>query len=212
MGYFIFVVVILFFGSALIAAIINGKKQKEYENDLPESAVKNQKLYKGSMTMYVVEEENKTILRYFVSRKTNILADFIPHDEISVKNCLVLFDKERKKIAIVKDIRNHGTIITINFSDVISLQPVEISKRKKVTRGGISPISIAGYRWASTSTRMLKEVARVYIELKYKKYDKEFVYEIDVFDGLTYEDRDSYEKIVDKVNSVINKLHDIIAG
>ena len=207
MGYFILVVVILFFGSALIAAIINGKKQKEYENDLPESAVKNQKLYKGSMTMYVVEE-NKTILRYFVSRKTNILADFIPHDEISVKNCLLLFDKERKKIAIVKDIRNHGTIITINFSDVISLQPVEISKRKKVTRGGISPISIAGYRWASTSTRMLKEVARVYIELKYKK----FVYEIDVFDGLTYEDRDSYEKIVDKVNSVINKLHDIIAG
>ena len=78
MGYFIFVVVILFFGSALIAAIINRKKQKEYENDLPESAVKNQKLYKGSMTMYVVEEENKTILRYFVSRKTNILADFIP--------------------------------------------------------------------------------------------------------------------------------------
>lgn len=36
-------------------------------------------------------------------------------------------------MAIIKDIRNHGLTTSIPFKDIISLQPVEISKKKKVT-------------------------------------------------------------------------------
>ena len=205
------IAIVLFFISVVIGFIYNRKKEKGFEANLPDDVLKTKKLYKGSLTRYVNNDEGKTILRYFVSKKTNTLTDFVPDDEILVNNCLVLFDKKREKIAIIKDIREHGVTKLIRFSDVISLQPVEISKNKKVTRGGICPIAIGGYTWASSTTKMLKEIERVYIEMKYRAYDKEQIFEISIFDGISYSDRNKYSKILDETNTVINKFHTVIA-
>lgn len=207
----IFIIIVAFIISVIIAVVLNKNKEKKFENSLSEAEIKTKKNYKGSITRYVNEESGKTILRYFTSGKTNTISDFTPTEDILVGNCLILFDEHRKKISIINDIRKHGHIETVPFSDVVSLQPVEISKTKKVTRGGISPIAIAGYRWASVTTRSMKEIQRVYIEIKYNGYNKENTYEIPIFDGISYEDRSSYEKVVEKVNIVINKFHDIIA-
>ncbi len=77
---------------------------------------------------------------------------------------------------------------TIAFSDIISLQPMEVSKTKKVTRGGISPISIKGYRWASSTTKILRQIERIYIEVKYHAYNQEKTFELPIFDGISYND------------------------
>ena len=84
-------------------------------------------------------------------------------------------------------------------------------RKKKVTRGGISPISIKGYRWASSTTRIIKEIDRVYIEIKYHAYNKEKSYELVVFDGILYEDRSKDDDIVEEVNTVINKILSTVA-
>ena len=212
MNTFIIIVLVLFFISVIIGFINNKKKEKSFEADLPDKVLKTKKLYKGSMARYVNQDECKTILRYFISKRTNTLSDFVPDDEILVNKCLVLFDKNRKKVAIIKDVTEHSATTIIQFSDIISLQPVEIAKNKKVTRGGICPISIGGYRWASVTTKMLKQIKRVYVELKYRAYGKGQVFEIPIFDGLSYSDSDKYEKIVEEVNTVINKFHTIITG
>ena len=210
MGTFILIAIGLFFVGALIATILNKKKERNYETAFSDEVIKTKKVYKGSLSRYVDSKEGKTILRYFVGGKTNTLTDFVPTDEILVNNCLVMFDETRKRIAIINYIRKHGVAKTMQFEDVVSLQPVEISKTKKVTRGGISPIAIAGYYWSSSTTKMLKQVERVYIEIKYKAYNKEHVYEIPIFDGKSYSDENGYAKIVTKVNTVINKFHDVI--
>jgi len=211
MGTFILICLVLFVIATFIMFVFNKRKEKRYEEGLTKDVLKTKKLYKGRIARYVNQDEEKTIIRYFISGKTNTLNDFIPCDEILVNNCLVLFDKQRQKICIIKDINNHSTFKSFHFSDIISLQPVEISKTKKITRGGISPISIGGYRWASVTTKRVREVERVYIEIKFKAYDKEQTYDLPVFDGLTYHDRDKYSAIVETVNTTINKFHNIIA-
>ena len=85
-----------------------------------------------------------------------------------------------------------------------------ICHAKKVTRGGISPIAINGYRWASVTTKNLKQIERVYIEIKYKVYNKENICDVTVFNGISYEDRGDYSRIVEEVNRIINKIHDIV--
>lgn len=212
MGTIFVIAIALFLIAAIVAFVLNKNKEKKYEGSLSEDIVKTKKLYKGSMACYIDSNDCKTILRYFVSGKTNTLADFIPSDEILVNNCLILFDEHRKKLSIIQDIRKHGMTKTLLFSDVQSLEPVEISKTKKVTRGGISLISIGGYRWASSTTKMLKQIERVYIEIKYNAYNQEKTFELPIFDGISYNDRDDYAKVVETVNSIINKFHDIISA
>ena len=211
MGTFILAAIIIFFGSAFVAAVINKIKEKKFEKGFFQEVVKTKKTYKGSLTRYTDKTGSKTYLRYFISGKMNTLTDFITTDEIIVNNYLVLFDEQHKKLAIIKDFTNHGVITTMNFSDLISLEPVEISTTKKVTRGGISPIAICGYRWASVTTKMLKEVERIYIEIKYNAHEKKQSYELTVFDGFVKEDVSEYKKIVTRVNETINKFHDVIA-
>lgn len=211
MGNIILIVVLLFIFSVVIAFIVNKKKEKAYENKMPEDVVKTKKVYKGSLICYINNKDEKTILRYFTSKVTNTIPDFVPNDEVLVNNSLILFDEKRGKIAIIQSIRKHGITQIIPFSDIISLEPVEISKQKKITRGGISPISIKGYRWASSTTKMLKQIERVYIEIKYRAYDQEKTCEITIFDGISYEDRSDYTKIVEEVNTIINKFHEVVA-
>lgn len=210
MGTIIVIIIVLFIIASLVGLVINKRKENNYEDHLTDDVIKTKKLYKGSVARYIDIKESKTILRYFTSGKTNTLMDFIPSDEILIGNCLIYFDEQRKKISIIQDIRKHGTSKTLQFSDIISLQPVEISKTKKVTRGGVSPISVNGYRWVSSSTKMLKQIERIYIEIKYKAYNQERTCDVTVFDGITYEDRDGYTKVVEEVNEIINKFHEII--
>ncbi len=205
----IIIIFILFIIAAIVMFVFNKSKEKAYENTLSEDVLKTKKIYKGSLTRYIDNKEEKTILRYFISKKTNTLSDFIPTKDMQVGKSLILFDKNRRKVAIIRDIENHGVSTVIPFSDIISLQPVEISKKKRVTRGGISPISIKGYRWVSSTTRTLKQVERVYIEIRYKAYGKEKIFELNIFEGLSYEDGKEYSKVVDKVNNVINVFHEI---
>lgn len=210
MGTIIIIIIVLFIIASLIGFVFNKRKEMKYEDHLTEEVIKTKKLYKGSIARYIDNNDSQTIIRYFTSGKTNTLMDFIPSDEILIGNCLIFFDGQRKKISIIQDIRKHGTSKTLLFSDIVSLQPVEISKNKKVTRGGISPISVNGYRWVSSSTKILKQIERIYIEIRYKAYNQEKTYDITVFDGITYEDRDNYEKVVEKVNEIINRFHEII--
>ena len=210
MGTFILIVVVLFIIVFLVSFVSNKKKEKKYEKIFNEDVIKTKKLYKGSLTRYIIPNEGKTILRYFTSGKTNTIKDFTPDDEILVNNCLILFDEQRKKVSIIHDINKHGITTVIPFSDIISLEPIEISKTKKVTRGGISPIAINGYRWASVTTKNLKQIERVYIEIKYKVYNKENICDVTVFNGISYEDRGDYSRIVEEVNRIINKIHDIV--
>lgn len=212
MATFLLIALVLFFISVIIGFIFNKKKEKAFEASLPDEVLKTKKFYKGSITRYVNQDECKTIIRYFVSKKTNTLTDFVPNDEILVHKSLVLFDKKREKVAIIPNIDEHGVTKIIPFSDIISLQPVEIAKNKKVTRGGICPITIGGYLWASSTTKMLKQIERVYVELKYRAYGKEQTFDIGIFDGITYSDRNNYANIIDEVNTVINKFHTVIAG
>lgn len=209
---FLLIAFVIFFISVIIGFIFNKKKEKAFEASLPDEVLKTKKLYKGRLSRYVNHVEVKTIIRYFVSKKTNTLTDFVPDDEMLVHKCLILFDKKREKVAIIPNIDEHGVTTVIPFSDIISLQPVEIAKNKQVTRGGISPISIGGYRWASVSRKTLKQIERVYVELKYHAYGKEHIFDINVFDGITYSDRSNYANIIDEVNTVINKFHTVIAG
>ena len=207
----ILIAVLLFIIAVFVSFIFNKKKEKQYEANFDEDVLKTKKDYKGSLNRYVNLREGKTILRYFPSGKTNTLNGFTPDDDLIVNRHLILFDNHRKIMAIIKDIRNHGLTTSIPFKDIISLQPVEISKKKKVTRGGISPISIKGYRWASSTTRIIKEIDRVYIEIKYHAFNKEKSYELVVFDGILYEDRSKYYDIVEEVNTVINKILSTVA-
>ena len=203
----ILIAVLLFIIAVIVSFIFYKKKEKQYEANLDKDVLKTKKVYKGLINRYVNLREGKTILRYFQSGKTNTLSGFTPDDDLIVNSHLLLFDKNRKIMVIIKDIRNHGVPISIPSKDFISLQPVVISKKKKVTRGGISPISIKGYRWASSTTRIMKEIDRVYIEIKYHAFNKEKSYELVVFDGILLdEDRRKYEHIVEEVNTVINKI------
>ena len=211
MGTFLLIGILLFIIASFVFFVFNKVKEKKYEENLAEDILKTKKIYKGRIARYINIKAGNTIIRYFISGKTNTINDFIPSDEIFVKNCLILFDEHQKKISIIKNISEHGTIKSLHFLDIISLQPVEISKTKKITRGGISPISVGGYRWASVSTKRVKEVERVYIEMKYKAYGNEQTYDIPVFVGLTYKDRDKYSAIVEKVNFIINKFHNIVS-
>ena len=210
MGNIVLIVIALLVVVFLFSFIRNKRKEKNYEATLAEEAYKTKKLYKGILARYVDRDAGTTILRYFISGKTNTLTDFVPTDELLVNDCLVLFDKQREKLSIIHDIWNHGVPKTIAFSDVISLQPVEVSKTKKVTRGGISPISIKGYRWASSTTKTLRQIERIYIEVKYRAYNQEKVFELPIFDGISYNDSSTYVKKVTQVNETINKFHDII--
>ena len=210
MGTFILIVVVLFIIVLLAGFVSNKNKEKKYEKIFTKDVIKTKKLYKGSLTRYIIPSEEKTILRYFISGKTNTIKDFIPDDEILVNNGLILFDRQRRKMSIIQDINKHGITTTIPFSDIISLEPIEISKTKKITRGGISPIAINGYRWASVTTKNLKQIERVYIEIKYKAYNKENTCDVTVFNGISYEDRGDYSLIVEEVNRIINKIHDTV--
>ena len=210
MGTFILIVVVLFIIVLLAGFVSNKNKEKKYEKIFTKDVIKTKKLYKGSLTRYIIPSEEKTILRYFISGKTNTIKDFIPDDEILVNYGLILFDRQRRKMSIIQDINKHGITTTIPFSDIISLEPIEISKTKKITRGGISPIAINGYRWASVTTKNLKQIERVYIEIKYKAYNKENTCDVTVFNGISYEDRGDYSLIVEEVNRIINKIHDTV--
>ena len=210
MGTIIISVIVLFILASLIAFVSNKNKEKKFEQSITDAVAKTKKIYYGSLNRYIDYDQNKTILRYFPSGKMNTLADFIPTDEILANHSLVLFDDQRKKIAILPDIRKHGITTTMLYSDIISLQPVEVSKNKKVTRGGISPIAVAGYRWASSTTKMLKQIEHIYVDIRYKAYGKESSSTITFFDGISYEDRAAYEKIVAQVSQFINDFHDIV--
>lgn len=212
MGTFIFIIIVLFFASAIIAFIFNKKKEKEYEKNLPEEILKTKKMHGGLLFSYINQKEGKTILRYFISKKVFTLENFIPTYDYLLKNCLVLFDENHKILSIIQDIETPGEIITIPFCDVISLQPVEISKSKKVTRGGISPITIMGYRWISVSTKRIKEISRTYIEMKYKAQGQEKNIKLNVFNGQTDATSWKYESIVDLVNDFINRFNKIVAN
>lgn len=211
MGTFIFIVIVLFFVSAVVAFVINKRKEKEYEKDLPEAVLKSKKTYEGSLNSYVNDQEEKTILRYFISKQTYTIENFIPTNEILIKYCLVLFDEQRERLSIVQDVTTPGAIITIPFSDVISLQPIEVSKSRKVTEGGISPITICGYRWISVRTKNLKEVSKISIKLRYKSGHQESSVDINVFSGITNEKMWRYESIVEEVNAFINEFNKIVA-
>lgn len=211
MGTFIFIVIVLFFVSAVVAFVINKRKEKEYEKDLPEAVLKSKKMYEGSLNSYVNDQEEKTILRYFISKQTYTIENFIPTNEILIKYCLVLFDEQRERLSIVQDVTTPRAIITIPFSDVISLQPIEVSKSKKVTEGGISPITICGYRWISVRTKNLKEVSKISIKLRYKSGHQESSVDINVFNGITNEKMWRYESIVEEVNAFINEFNKIVA-
>lgn len=211
MGTFIFIVIVLFFVSAVVAFVINKRKEKEYEKDLPEAVLKSKKMYEGSLNSYVNNQEEKTILRYFISKQTYTIENFIPTNEILIKYCLVLFDEQRERLSIVQDVTTPRAIITIPFSDVISLQPIEVSKSRKVTEGGISPITICGYRWISVRTKNLKEVSKISIKLRYKSGHQESSVDINVFSGITNEKMWRYESIVEEVNAFINDFNKIVA-
>ena len=78
MGTFIFIIIVLFFASAIIAFIFNKKKEKEYEKNLPEEILKTKKMHGGLLFSYINQKEGKTILRYFISKKVFTLENFIP--------------------------------------------------------------------------------------------------------------------------------------
>lgn len=211
MGTFIFIVIVLFFVSAVVSFVFNKRKEKEYERNFPEAVLKTKKVYEGSLSTYVSSEEKKTIFRYFLTKKTYVIENFVPTNEILIKKCLVLFDENRRRLCIVQDVTTNGTIITIPFSDVISLQPIEISKSRKITQGGISPITVCGYIWISAKTKNLKEVSRIYIKLRYKVGSQENAVEINVFDGITNEKMWRYDWLVEDVNTFINDFNKIVA-
>lgn len=48
-----FIVIVLFLASAVVAFVINKRKEKEYERDLPEIVLKSKKTYEGSLNSYV---------------------------------------------------------------------------------------------------------------------------------------------------------------
>lgn len=211
MGTFIFIVIVLFFLSAVVGFVLNKRKEKEYERNFSEAVLKTKKVYEGSLNCYVSCQEDKTILRYFFTKKTYIIENFVPTNEILIKKCLVLFDENRRKLCIVQDVTTHGKIVTIPFSDVISLQPIEVSKSRKITQGGISPITICGYIWISTTTKNLKEVSKIYIKLRYKVGSQENEVEINIFNGITNEKMWRYEWLVEDVNTFINDFNKIVA-
>lgn len=211
MGTFIFIVIVLFFVSAIVAFVFNKRKEKKFERDLPEAVLKTKKVYEGSLICYVNHQEEKTILRYFITKRTSIIENFVPTNEILIKKCLVLFDENRRVLCIVQDVTTQGAIITIPFSDVISLQPIEVSRSKKITQGGISPITLCGYIWISTKTKNLKEVSKIYIKLRYKVGSQEHDVDINVFNGITNEKMWRYEWLVDDVNTFINDFNKIVA-
>ena len=157
MGTFIFIAIAVFIIAAIISVIFKNSKEKEFEKQFPEDVIKSKKTYKGSLTLYTDQTEEKTILRYFLSGKINTLPGFISNNELIVGKTVILFDTIRKKLAIIKNIEKAEGVRTIPFSDVISLQPVQISNTKVISRGKVLPISIAEYSWTGGKTKTLKK-------------------------------------------------------
>lgn len=206
MGNFIVAALLIFFISAIIAAIVNKKKEKEWERNLPENVRKTKKLYKGSLNLYKDKAQNKTILRYFVSRKVFELADFLPSSELLLKEYLFLFDQKQKVLTIVDGITTHKSLKTIPFNDLISLEPVVVSKSKIVTRGGITPFEIGGYRMASITKKRLREISKAYVDITYKSKYGKGVYSVTLFDGSVTTETKRYESIYDDIELFISTL------
>lgn len=54
--------VVLFYVSAVVAFVINKRKEKEYEKDLPEIVLKSKKTYEGSLNSYVYNQKGRPFL------------------------------------------------------------------------------------------------------------------------------------------------------
>lgn len=211
MGTFIFIAIAVFIIAVIISVIFKNSKEKDFEKQFPEDVIKSKKTYKGSLTLYTDQTEEKTILRYFLSGKINTLPGFISNNELIVGKTVILFDTIRKKLAIIKNIEKAEGVRTIPFSDVISLQPVQISNTKVISRGKVLPISIAEYSWTGGKTKTLKKIEHVYIEIKYKVQDCEMAYKLTYHEGPSNGDSKDYDKIIRATNIDINKINSIIA-
>ncbi len=211
MGTFVLIAIAVFLVAGFINFIINKNKQGEFEKNLSSDIIKSKQLY-SDFTLYKDQQEEKTIIRFFIGGKTYTIAGFIPDDELKVHNTLVLFDKIRKKMAIMKDIRKYGYVIVIPFSDIISLQPVQVSNTKVISRGKVLPISKTEYSWAGGRTKTLKKIESVYIEIKYRVGEDEMSYKLTYHEGYSNGDSKDYDKIIRATNIHINKINHIIAS
>lgn len=176
------------------------KKHKDFERSLPNDVVKT-RMNISNRSQYIDKNNCTTIILNIVPWKLYYVKDFVYERTLIIGNSTFLFDLSRKKCALFKDIAKQNTISTRPFEQYKSIELFEEAKTKTVTRGGISPIAINGYRIASVSKRSEKPITRIYFVFTCIADGKEWKHELDVYNGLLYSTSSSYASKLKKADS-----------
>lgn len=195
--------VIIWIGALLLLTILyikNYNKVKRFEKSLPEGVAKTRGKIKYRF-LYKDKNNASTIVRHNLSGKLNELNDFVYERILNVGNFVFLFDLYRKKCAIINDVLKYNAITTRLFEQYKTIELFEEAKTKTVTRGGVSPIAIHGYRVASVTKRREKTITRIYLVITYLADGKEWKQEIDLYNGLLYSTSGAYDRKLQKAEA-----------
>lgn len=184
----------------IIFYIKSRKKHKVFERSLPNDVVKT-RMNISNRFLYIDKNNCTTIILNIVPWKIDYVKDFVYERSLKIGKSTFLFDLSRKKCALFKDIAKQKTISTRPFEQYKSIELFEEAKTKTVTRGGISPIAINGYRAVSVSKRREKTITRIYFVFTYIADGKEWKQELDVYNGLLSSTSSSYASKLKKADA-----------
>ncbi len=188
-----YIFITIWIGAIILFTIFYVKyrnKIKNFERSLSKDVVKT-RFNISNRNLYKDVENSLTIVLNAVPWKVNRIEDFVYERTLKAGKTTFLFDLNRKKCAIFND-KVKQMIITRLFDQYKSIGLYQEAKTKTVTRGGISPIAIHGYRVASVSKRRETKISRIYYILTYMAEGKEWKQEVDLYNGLLDSNSSSY--------------------
>ena len=192
-----YVFITILIGAIILFTILYIKyrnKIKNFERTLSNDVVKT-RFNVSNRNLYKDQGNSLTIVLNSVPWKVDRLEDFVYERTLKTGKTTFLFDLTRKKCAMFND-NVKQKIITRLFDQYLSIGLYQVAKTKTVTRGGISPIAIHGYRVASVSKRRETKISRIYYIFTYRADGKEWTQELDLYNGLMNSNSSSYDSKV----------------
>lgn len=189
-----FVFIAILFGAIILFTILyvkNRNKIKKFERTLSNDVVKT-RFNISNRSLYIDKDNSLTIVLNAVPWRVDRLEDFVYESTLKAGKTTFLFDRNRNKCAIFNDKVKQNQIRIRLFDQFKSIGLFEEAKTKTVTRGGISPIAIHGYRVASVKKRRETKISRIYYVLTYIADGKEWKQELDLYNGLLDPNSSSY--------------------
>lgn len=198
-------------GVALITGwiILTITRKRKFEKGLSEATRKSRKLL-GSASLYIDQTNKQTIIRYDIANKHFTVLGFLAQEILKAGESYLLLDHENKKLCTCSNETTPPIRPTkIPFYTITNIELLQKGKSKTRTGGGISPISIAGYRVISVTKRRLYEVEHILLRISYTEFDKQRHCDVTVFRGLIETKKSKYERIIDNAIEVKNRLEQL---